>query len=99
MYGLSNIVIDKIQSVLSKHKNIDSAILYGSRAIGTNHETSDIDITLKGCITLSELLKIEVDIDDLMLPYKVDLSVFNSIQNRELLEHIERVGKIFFENN
>lgn len=99
MYGLSNIVIDKIQSVLSKHKDIDSAILYGSRAIGTNHETSDIDITLKGHITLNGLLKIEVDIDDLMLPYKVDLSVFNSIQNRELLEHIERVGKIFFENN
>jgi uncharacterized protein len=40
----------------------------------------------------TELLKIENEIDDLLLPYKVDLSLFHQIDNPSLIEHIQRVG-------
>jgi hypothetical protein len=46
-------------------------------------------------MSFSELLKLESEIDDLLLPYKVDLSLKHQIDNQELLEHIERVGQEF----
>ena len=39
--------------------------------------------------------KIENEIEDLMLPYKLDLSLFHQIENPDLIEHIKRVGKDF----
>jgi hypothetical protein len=43
------------------------------------------------------LFKIENEIDDLLLPYKIDLSIFHKIENHQLLEHIKRIGKVFYE--
>jgi len=36
------------------------------------------------------------DIEDLLLPWKVDLSLRHMIDNPDLQEHIERVGVIFY---
>ena len=96
MFGLSDTVKEKLNSVFRKHENVEFAVLYGSRAMGTNRDNSDIDLTLKGLVSFDELLKIEVEIDDLMLPYRVDLSIYSRLQNEELKNHIERVGIIFF---
>lgn len=66
--------------------------------MGTYLPSSDIDLSLIGDhISLSQLYLIEHEIDDLMMPYKVDLSVFNVIENTSLAEHIERVGRLFYE--
>ena len=35
-------------------------------------------------------------IDDLLLPWKVDLSLRHKIDNPDLLAHIDRVGVIFY---
>lgn len=45
---------------------------------------------------LEDLLTIMVQLDNLDLPYKIDISDRKSIQNNALLEHIERVGTIFY---
>ncbi|GIV26233.1 MAG: hypothetical protein KatS3mg027_0047 [Bacteroidia bacterium] len=96
-YGLSDKTIDLINAVFSKHPEVETAILYGSRAKGNFHTGSDIDLTLTGTnLTLSILHKIEDEIDDLLLPYKVDLSILQDIENKELLDHIQRVGKVFY---
>ena len=59
---------------------------------------SDIDLALEGKnLSLDTLHKIENDIDDLLLPYKMDLSLLRQIQNAALLDHIERVGTTFYE--
>jgi hypothetical protein len=34
--------------------------------------------------------------DDLLFPYTIDLSIYNHISNRELAEHIDRVGVVFY---
>jgi hypothetical protein len=47
-------------------------------------------------MTLSELLKIENEIDDLYLPYKLDISLYHQIENPDLKNHIERRGQIFY---
>jgi type I restriction enzyme S subunit len=98
MFGLKTETMEAIREVLAKYPEVEKAILYGSRAIGNYRPGSDIDLTLTGeKLNLSILQKIENDLDDLLLPYKIDLSLHKQIQNQELLEHIERVGKVFFD--
>ncbi len=98
MYGLKDTHIEKIQSVFANYCNIDKAILYGSRAKGNYRNGSDIDLTLVGeNLDLSTLLKIENELDDLLLPYKIDVSIFHKIENPDLVDHINLVGKLFFE--
>jgi uncharacterized protein len=95
--GLSELDISKINAVFSRNQNIERVILYGSRALGTFKPASDIDLTCIGeNISLSQLQEIENELDDLLLPYKIDLSLFKSIGNPDLIEHIKRVGKPFY---
>jgi predicted nucleotidyltransferase len=96
LYGLTADVIRQIQDVFGKYGKIDKVILYGSRAKGNFKIGSDIDLTIVGNLTLSELLKIENDLDDLLLPYKMDVSLLHQIQDDSLLDHISRLGKIFY---
>ncbi len=96
-FGLNQQTIQKITDVFLQYKSIKKVIIYGSRAKGTHKIGSDIDLTLKGDISLSLLLKIENDIDDLLLPYKVDLSIYDQIDNSSVREHIDRIGEVFFE--
>ena len=56
MYGLSDIVIADICSVLEKHANIEKAVIFGSRAKGNYGEGSDIDLA----IDLGLLYKVDV---------------------------------------
>jgi predicted nucleotidyltransferase len=97
-YGLKEQTINAILKVFQDHPNIDKCIIYGSREMGNFRPASDIDLTLIGeNLTLSELLKIENELDDLLLPYKIDLSIFHQINHSGLKEHIENQGQVFFE--
>ena len=100
MFGLKNQQIEKMQAVFAQYSNVEEVILYGSRAKGNFRTNSDIDLTLKGAdISLSQQFKIELALDDLLLPYQIDLSIYQHIQNDDLLAHIERVGVSFYINN
>jgi uncharacterized protein len=95
--GLKNIDIENIRAVFELHPEVERVILFGSRAKETYKPSSDIDLTLVGTkLNLTIQQKIEQELDDLLLPYKFDISIYHQIQNRELIEHIERVGKLFF---
>jgi predicted nucleotidyltransferase len=96
-YGLRNNIIEKINSVFVRHPQIEKVTLYGSRAKGCFQNGSDIDLTVIGeGIDLLLLHKIENELDELLLPYTIDLSIFNYIDNKNLLEHINRVGVDFY---
>ena len=95
-FGLKDSDRQKINSVLVKYPAVEQVIIYGSRAKGNYRNGSDIDLTLLGEeLDLTTLLRIETELDDLLLPYKIDLSIFHKIENPDLVEHIERVGKLF----
>ena len=99
-YGLSDDVIEQINTVFSHYPKISKVILYGSRAKGNYKEGSDIDLSIVGSgIDLPLLHRIETELDDLLLPYKIDLNIYEKIRNEELKEHIERVGKVFYERS
>jgi predicted nucleotidyltransferase len=95
-YGLSEKTIRGIQDVFARHTQIEQAIMYASRANGNYRIGSDIDLVLVGPeLDLSQVFKIEVELDDLMLPYKIDLFAYHKIENQELIGHINRAGVIF----
>ncbi|WP_309871904.1 nucleotidyltransferase domain-containing protein [Chryseobacterium sediminis] len=96
-YGLLNSDIEKITSVLKKYEEIEEVVIFGSRAKGNFKEYSDIDLTLLGeSISQRMLFKIKIDLDLLNLPYIFDLSIKNKIDNPDLLDHINRVGILFY---
>ena len=97
-YGLKQETVEKIQNTFQSFPQVEKAILYGSRAKGNYKPTSDIDLTIVGKeINLTLLHKIEFQLDDLLLPYTIDLSILHQISNPDLLDHINRIGKIFYE--
>ena len=92
-YGLQNTTIEAINSVFRQYQDIDEVILYGSQTKKNYKTGSNIDLVLKGTnLALTDLLKIENELDDLMLPYKIDVSLYHKINNPELIDHIQRVG-------
>lgn len=92
-YGLSDKTRNSLDDVFRKYANIEQVILYGSRAKGNYSEGSDIDLTLVGDnLDFSDLQRISVDIDQLNLPYLVDISIFKTLSNNQLIDHIKRVG-------
>jgi len=95
--GLPPETIKKIQQVFKRCPDIHLVRLYGSRALGNHHHGSDIDLTVMDeKVTSSQLLRIEMALDDLLLPYKIDLSLFRQIENNDLTDHIQRVGVDFY---
>ena len=97
MHGLKENHVEAITNVFKNHEEIEKVILYGSRAKGTFHNGSDIDLTLQGqFVTLAILSKIETELDDLLLPYTIDLSIYSLIDNPDLTDHIDRVGTLFY---
>lgn len=91
-FGLENSIIENIIHILKKYKEIDSAKLFGSRARGDFRESSDIDIALFGDkLTHSINTKVFYEIDNLYLPYKIDLINFNTLTDENKLK--ERILK------
>ncbi len=96
-FGLPGATITAINQVFAAYPDIRRVVLYGSRAKGTHRPGSDIDLTLVGPeIAERRLHEIETRLDDLLLPWTIDLSLFHTLQNRKLIEHIERVGVTFY---
>ena len=99
--GLSGSVIERIAGVLRRHPAIRLAVIYGSRAKGNFKPGSDIDLSVFGepgqPVSPRELGLVLDEIDDLLLPYTLDLSAFEQLDNAELRAHIERVGQVFYQ--
>jgi len=94
MYGLTEQQISAIKGVLASIPEVSSAVLYGSRARGDYKPYSDLDISVSGNqLTHSHLTRLETKLDDLLLPFFIDLNDINTISNPALLANIQRDGK------
>lgn len=96
--GLPTHAIEALQKVFHQYPQIDSVWLYGSRAKGNWRNGSDIDLTIMdNGLTLAQQLTLENQIDDLLLPWSVDLSRYSDIDNPALIDHIKRIGICFYQ--
>jgi predicted nucleotidyltransferase len=97
-YGLKEDAIFLINHVFFKHPEVEKVVIYGSRAKGNFQPGSDIDLTLQGKkLTHSIVNAISLELDDLLLPYIFDLSLYHHITNPDLLDHIAHIGLIFYD--
>ncbi|WP_088656072.1 nucleotidyltransferase domain-containing protein [Geofilum rhodophaeum] len=92
--GLGEHATGLIVEALKKVPEVEAAVLFGSRALGTYSPGSDVDIALKGrginqglCIRLSGLLN-----EELPLVWHFDVVHYDQLSNVALREHIDRVG-------
>jgi len=96
MFGLSECVISELNNVFRKYPIIDEVVIFGSRAKGNFTNGSDIDLAVKGRVTSDDILKINLDIEDLELLYKVDVISYNEKVGTLIGRHIDRVAKVFY---
>ncbi|AYD46318.1 MAG TPA: nucleotidyltransferase domain-containing protein [Arachidicoccus soli] len=99
-FGITNKSYNLLLETLSKYREVEQAVLFGSRAKGNFKNGSDIDIAIKGKNCTAEIaLNINAIInEDLPIPYYVDIVNYNSLQHDELKKHIDRVGVTFFQS-
>jgi predicted nucleotidyltransferase len=96
--GLTSNQLAQIQQVFKNHPQVDCVKLYGSRAKGTFHPRSDVDLVALGHgmdrFLIADML---LDLADSDLPYLVDLQSYDELKNRALIEHIDRVGVVVYQ--
>ena len=91
--GIPDAAAKAILEILAKDFRISQATVYGSRAKGNFRTGSDIDLCLEAPgFDLSALARLEDQLDDLLLPWKIDVVLRHQIDNPALLDHIDRVG-------
>ena len=95
--GLSSKELDVIFSVFKKFPGIQEAILFGSRAMGTFKPGSDVDIALKGRLTLQDVARVKALLEEESpLPYLFDVVDYRTIETPAFKEHIDNHGKSIY---
>lgn len=88
-------VYKQIGQIAEKY-DVKKIVLFGSRARGTNHAKSDIDLAVYGCNKF-ELLKDSLN-EDLWSLLELDIiNMDNKSISPELVSEIERDGVVLYE--
>ena len=91
--GLKDVHREAIIDEIAANDRVERAVLFGSRATGTNTVSSDVDIALFGHrLTLTDQAHLAAVLDEIPMAQSVDLVLHDSIQSRTLREHIRRQG-------
>lgn len=97
-HGLSERDINTIFTILRKYPSIEEVWIFGSRAKGTFHKGSDIDLALINNIENEKVIySVLSDFEDSTLPYFVDFVNFSQLKQESLKEHILNVGQPFYQ--
>lgn len=96
-FGLTVKQVDQIIQILRLFPVVERAVIFGSRAKGTEKKGSDIDIALFGTNLEFFITRISYQLnEELLLPFFFDVIDYGSINHQELKEHINRVGIEFY---
>ena len=98
--GLKDAHREAIIAVIAANGRVERAVLFGSRATGTNTTTSDVDIALFGDrLTLTDQARLAAAVEEIPMAQSVDLILYDSVRDRALLEHIREDGVEWFARN
>ena len=91
--GLKDRHREAIIAKIAANDRVERAVLFGSRATGTNTVSSDVDIALFGDrLTLTDQARLAAALDEIPMAQSVDLLLYDSIRDRTLREHIRTHG-------
>ncbi len=97
-YGLSEKQLGEIIDFIAQYPEVETAVLFGSRALGTYKEASDVDIALLGekvNHSLAAKMKFNIE-EDTYLPFMFDFVAYPTITNDALRKHIDAKGVVIF---
>ncbi len=95
--GLKDAHRDAIIAEIAANDRVQRAVLFGSRATGTNTLSSDVDIALFGSrLTLTDQARLAAALDKIPMAQSVDLVLYGAIRDRTLREHVLRQGIEWF---
>lgn len=86
----------ELRRLFSRHPEVKTVKLFGSRAKETNTANSDIDLAIWGQVGDLQAEAIAAELDELPTPYKYDVKPFDLIKLRPLREPIQRVGILVY---
>ena len=97
-HGLNERDIENIIRASEEFPEIEEVILFGSRAKKTHKKASDVDLAIRGKnISDKTIKRLSSKLnEELPLPYFIDIIHYETIQNHDLSDHINRVGKIIY---
>lgn len=98
--GLSARDIRTIEAILDKYSSIRNTFIFGSRAKGTFSSGSDVDLAIMdNGVTENDLRHLQSDLEDSNLPYFVDIVYYPTLTHKELINHIDRVGRPLYQKD
>ena len=98
-FGLTEKDIELICSAIEDHSEIEAVVVFGSRAMGTHKNGSDVDLAVKGDgVSLRIISRLGAQLnEELPLPYQFDVIDYAILDTPALKEHIDSVGKVLFQ--
>ena len=91
--GIHQKVLEEI-CTFAKQYDVEKVILFGSRARGDFHRTSDIDLAVIG----GDVPRFALDVDEETTTLlKYDIVDLNGVVQPELRQSIEKEGKLIYE--
>ena len=91
--GIRDQVIEEIRILAEKYQ-IEKIYLFGSRARGDYHRTSDIDLAVSG----GDFDRFALDVDEeTSTLLRFDIFDLNRSVQQELLDAIEKEGRVLYE--
>jgi predicted nucleotidyltransferase len=93
-FGLTDTDISYIKQVIAGFSEIESALIFGSRAMGNFKAGSDIDICIKGKrVTFTTVASLKANLEEMgPMPYQVDVVAYDLVETIELKKHIDQFG-------
>jgi len=98
-FGLTQRDMQTFREIFDKYPDVKEVHIFGSRAKGNFKNGSDVDLAIVNKdFNSSTLAKLSGEFEDSALPYRIDLVVLSDLTHADLIDHINRVGIIFFKN-
>ena len=92
-FGFRPQVLRFLENLPALYPMIEGVTLYGSRAMGTYSEGSDIDLALHGkALDFNTLREVSAYLDGLPTLYSYDVLHYDTLDHKPLKDHIDRVG-------
>ena len=96
--GISERFIHELQSYCLKNDQIDKIVLFGSRARGDYHKSSDIDLAIfTKKVSRTQQNLIEQAIHEMSTPLKIDVVFMDRLMKEKLIANIKREGVEIYE--
>jgi predicted nucleotidyltransferase len=99
MFGLPENVLQLLQSYFATHPQIVKVLIYGSRAMNRETPGSDVDLAIMTTSERDISGRVQADLEELPTPYLFDVVDYQHITHQLLRDHIDRVGKILYQQS